>query len=247
MRNGETKKDQSLPMQSSSESTDKRNLETWEQSLLAEIEGSYAHNSRLYSALEKSARGEEIHRFYAFDAHQPPFYVFLQRWVPRAEGPVKDALLRHIEEEITEEHSRLFQDMMKVLAKEYPISEPEADELQLQELNYVFSEVCAREQSLGYFCGCFLATEVMSAKRCTQALKGLRRIGFPEPALRYLIIHAEADASHADLAMREFIRQFVTTQSNQASARAEVEKGLRDRLRRSENFIRWYESKFGLM
>jgi len=220
------------------------NIETWEQSLVAEVEGSYAHNSRLYSALEASARGEEIHRFYSFDAHQPPFFKFLQLWLPKAEGLVKDALLKHIEEEVSEEHSRLFQDMMKVLAIEYPISQTMADVPQLRELNYVFSEACAREQSLGYFCGCFFATEMMSAKRCAQTLKGLRRIGFPETALRYLIIHAEADTSHAELAMRDFIRPFVTTQTDQIAARAEVEKGLRDRLRRSENFIRWYETQF---
>lgn len=216
----------------------------WARGLKGLVENSYAHNSRLFEFLKREATGPQIHAFYAFDAFQPPFYRFLQSWLPRAQGKILTSLHAHVRTEIEEGHSDLFQEMMRNLALKFPIVTPEFPSEVLRDLNYVFSPECAQRESFGFFCGCFYATELMSAKRCSQTLMGLRRLGLAETELRYLVLHSQSDVHHSQEVLDEFVLEYVGTHSRPELARQEVEQGVRDRLGRSEEFLRWYEIKY---
>ena len=106
------------------------------------------------------------------------------------------------------------------------------------DLNYTFSPECVAKESFEFFCGGFLATEIMSARRCEQLYSGLRRAGVPQEALTYLSLHAKGDIKHSEQVCMELIEP---TLRAGGSAR-EMERGLKDRLERSERYLRWYES-----
>src|SRR3989344_706252 len=88
------------------------------------VESSYANNSRLYSTLGASASGAQIFSFLRWDAYQPPFFVYLEQWLPRAPAPLRCALEAHIREEVGENHSGLFRSMMAELEKEFSGTSP---------------------------------------------------------------------------------------------------------------------------
>ncbi len=105
-----------------------------------------------------------------------------------------------------------------------------------------------REQDHAFFAGSFLATEIMSAKRCGQILAGLARLGFasdgrphggaPARERTYLEIHAFGDAEHARQVLRDFVAPVL---AREPSRRASLFHGVEDRLRRSASYLRWYE------
>src|SRR5262245_53692747 len=106
------------------------------------VASSYAYNSRLYKFLEEKAQLAEIVSFLKWDAVQPPFATFLKSWLGRAPEFLRDPLQRHIDVEVGEEHSRLFNEMLSFLCR-YENPKPEIDFRRLEDLNYPFSERCA--------------------------------------------------------------------------------------------------------
>lgn len=204
------------------------------------IERSYAHNSRLYAHFERSASIDEIIRFLRWDSAQPPFFEFLARWIAKAPPSVLPALKEHIDEEIEEDHSGLFRKMMTFLENTFQVAPCDLSGDVLRDLNYTFSEESAARESFAFFAGSFHATEVMSEKRCRQILNGLLRLGVAESELEYLLLHSKADADHA----KQVEDCFLTPLLEAGTSPSEVERGLNDRLSRSERYLRWYESRF---
>jgi hypothetical protein len=206
--------------------------------LAVQIEKSYANNSLLYSYLEERASLEAITSFLLWDAAQPAFADYLSHWldlVPSAIGPV---LADHIRVERDEQHSRLFRELVKHLTGCCE-ARPHVDDAILRTLNYTFSECCAREEDWGFFLGGFWATELMSAKRCAQLYRGLRRLAVEDGPLHYLKIHFEADAEHGMEVRTTMIHPALRAEP---SAVVSVGRGVHDRLSRSGNYVRWYEA-----
>lgn len=208
--------------------------------LAAEVKNSYAHNSRLYERLADEATLDEVTAFLQWDAVQPAFNVYLRHWLAKAPTQVRPALIEHIALEESEQHARLFKDMLtKLESKSKARARP--DTAALAKLNYTFSEECANEREFAFFVGGFYATEIMAAKRCAQLHRGLIRLGFGSDELTYLKIHLDNDDTHA----REIEERFIAPLLGQgASASSGIEAGLVDRLNRSSEYLRWYESKF---
>lgn len=205
------------------------------------VERSYAHNSALYRYLGKYGNGSEILEFLRWDAEQPPFFEFLQRWLPKCPESILPALHESIAEEVEDDHSGLYRQMMTGLEKRFSRGATTLDHAVLARLNYTFSGDCARERSFGFFCGSFYATEIMSAKRCEQLLQGLLRLDVPLSELEYLRIHVEGDQRHFVDVRDKFLQPLLATQPTTA---AEIAAGVRDRLERSGSYLRWYESRY---
>lgn len=209
------------------------------ESLDLRIESSSAHQSRLYARLASEARLAEIVSFLIWDAEQPPYNVFLRRWLPKAPAGLLKPLEDHIALEERERHSELFNRMMDGLLR---VCRPAVslDRERLRRLNYTFSRECADRESFGFFVGGFLATEKMAAKRCRQLHAGLRRAGVAS-GLEYLTAHMEADDDHARQARELFAAPLLELDP---SAGRDIERGLADRLERSGEFLSWYEDRF---
>ena len=208
--------------------------------LEATIENSYAYNSRLYDACESTASLETVTRFLYWDYVQPPFNLFLRKWTSKASGITAIALEAHIRIEEEEEHARLFTEAMDYLAQRVP-APADIDYQRLEVLNYTFSDQCAEEQGIGFFIGSFFATEMMSAKRNSQMLAGLTRLGIPEDKLIYFRLHSKVDAAHGREVWDQFIVQSI---QDGATTMEQVEAGLLDRITRSGDYLRWYESRY---
>lgn len=203
------------------------------------VSDSYAHNSALYGRLASASGLEDIFAFLRWDARQPAFNVFLRHWLSACPAPVRGELLAHIAEEEEQGHSALFATMMADLARRLgDPPEPAVDEEVLARLNYTFSAECARERPFGFFLGGFFATEVMSAKRCSQLLDGLRRCGVrPDPD--YLTLHVRVDQNHAARVLDLMVAPYLASGGDFEPVRA----GARDRLERSEAYLRYYERR----
>jgi len=207
------------------------------------VENSYANNSRLYLALEKTANIDEITDFLCWDAVQPPFTEYLGHWVRRVPKFLRQSLLEHLEIEEREQHSQYFKEMMQLLARytgrgdARPKNGP-LDHETLDTLNYTFSARCAHEQNSAFFSGGFFATELMSAKRCAQLFNGLVRNGIPGEQLTYLKIHFGADSHHALEVRNEFLRPLL---KDDLTCGLSILNGISDRLRRSAQYLMWYE------
>ena len=208
---------------------------TWETRILE----SYAHNSRLYPHLAQEATREEIVTFLCWDAHQPAFAEFLGHWIDLVPTSVECALRAHIKEEEEEAHADLFKTMLNFLLETTPLPHIDFDEGVLGKLNYVFSEECAHEQSVGFFLGVFFATELMSQKRCQQILDGLNRVGVSD-SLEYLSIHAVGDEAHYQDVYDHMILPGLTAGEVDAES---IERGIDFRLKASGDYLKWYEER----
>jgi hypothetical protein len=207
--------------------------------LEARVHESYAHNSFLYEYLDKQAGLETITEFLAWDAEQPPFHLYLRHWLTKVPNFLLKPLTEHIEIEESEAHSALFKEMLDHLLTKHPCTLPlKANEV-LSKLNYTFSEECANETDYGFFIGGFLATEIMSAKRCRQIYNGLKRHGVIENKLKYLTLHIESDAQH-QVEAREFAAMAIAEDSNIFNS---LRRGVEDRLERSSAYLKWYEQR----
>lgn len=206
--------------------------------LEAQILRSYAHNSLLYAALEKIADLQTITHFLRWDSQQPAFYKYLQQWLGKCPPCILKELEDHIALEINERHSELFREMMAYLNPLVP-AETFMDDSRADKLNYTFSAECAREQDIGFFLGSFWATEIMSAKRCGQLYRGLRRNDVPDSALTYMHIHFEADANHGDEVRAHFIQPAL---QHHPELLPSIRRGVHDRLNRSSEYLMWYEA-----
>lgn len=216
------------------------------------VENAYANSSDVYDYLAEHASLEEIVAFLRFDACQPAFNVYLRRWLPKIPEYLRVPLEEHIEEEESEHHSDLFRVLLANLEAQVSIS-PVLNDSALCTLNYTFSQDCASEQNHGFFAGAFFATELMSAKRCLQLWRGLRRLGLDSVGLpavspeqvpvagTYLGIHALGDAEHGALVLRDFIDPILRREPGLEGA---VWLGLHDRLARSAQFLRWYAASY---
>lgn len=198
---------------------------------------SYAHNSQLYAALEQSASLEVITHFLRWDAAQPPFFHYLRQWVDKVPPHIRGKLEGHIAVEESERHSALFKEMMAYLDTQIT-SSTVLDEARLERLNYTFSPQCAAEQDAGFFLGGFWATELMSAKRCLQIHRGLKRNGVPDSALTYLRIHFEADSGHGTEVKEMLIEPSLERSPELLGS---IGRGVHDRLQRSGEYLMWYE------
>jgi len=211
-------------------------ISTWE----ARIRESYAHNSRVYSSLAQEASLEEIVSFLCWDAHQPAFTQFLGHWIDRVPPSAKAGLCAHIVQEEDEAHADLFKVMLNGLLEKTPLPEIDFDVDVLKKLNYVFSEECSSEQDAGFFLGVFLATELMSQKRCQQILDGLRRCGNSDD-LEYLRVHAVADCEH----FLEVYDEMIVTSVEAGEMNGEsVDRGIDYRLESSGDYLKWYADRY---
>lgn len=204
----------------------------------SQIEHSYANNSLLYTHLAERADLTAIVTFLMWDAAQPPFVDYLSRWIDLVPASVRPLLEDHIRVERDEGHSLLFRDMLQHLSG-LCRAEPRCVQSVLATLNYTFSEQCTSEEEAGFFLGGFWATELMSAKRCAQLYRGLKRLGVEEGALVYLKIHFEADSDHGNEVRSTMIQTALTASPGSIVPLA---RGVHDRLARSGNYLRWYES-----
>ena len=207
--------------------------------LVDDIVGSYAHNSRLYAFMAADATHLQIAEFMTWDAAQPPFSEYLGRWLPRLSPTLAPALEHHIEEEAEGDHAGLFRRMHRELLGE--LGEPtfELEHARLDRLNYLFSAACAAERSVGFFLGGFLATELMSAKRCAQIGAGLRRVG-SKVDLTYFDLHAEADAHHWLEVGTHLIEPGLAAGD---IVFEDVQAGVTQRLESSGAYLKWYETR----
>lgn len=205
--------------------------------LETQILRSYAHNSLLYSALEHIADLETITHFMRWDGAQPPFFQYLQQWLPTTPECIRPELQRHIAVEVDERHSELFKAMLAHL--DSLVATPtHFDERRLAELNYTFSSQCASERDIGFFLGGFWATEIMSARRCAQIYRGLRRLGIDDRPLTYFRIHFECDEAHGEEVRERLIAPVLVDHPLLVES---IEQGVHDRLVRSSAYLMWYE------
>jgi len=202
-----------------------------------QVRESDANNSSVYAFLEKRADLETLAIFMNWDGEQPAFNVYLKRWLDKVPSCVKAALADHIREEEEEEHARLFCQMLDHL-NETVEPHVQLDQRVLRELNYTFSKRCADEHDAAFFAGGFLATEIMSAKRCAQVLAGLRRLGVDSSELRYLHLHSEGDIRHVEEVKDRFVRPML---ENDPQSIHSIRRGVQDRLDRSNAYLSWYE------
>ncbi|MCG8425540.1 MAG: iron-containing redox enzyme family protein [Proteobacteria bacterium] len=202
-----------------------------------QITRSYAHNSLLYSTLENLADVETITHFMHWDGAQPPFARYLRLWLPRAPDCIRRELGDHINIEENQRHSELFTEMLRHLDS-LVSSETDLDQDRLAELNYTFSERCAEERDIGFFLGGFWATEIMSAKRCLQIYRGLRRNRVADGPLEYFRIHFDSDEAHSRV-VRD--RMIVPVLQRTPYLLGAIRHGVHDRLSRSGAYVMWYE------
>jgi hypothetical protein len=205
--------------------------------LESQIENSYANNSLIYQTLEKSADLETIAHFLRWDAEQPAFSVYLRHWLGKLPESIHQELVDHIAIEENERHSDLFKEMLAYVDERVP-AKTSFEQDRLDRLNYTFSAECSREQNAGFFLGSFWATEIMSAKRCGQIYRGLRRNDVPDSALNYMHIHFEVDASHGDEVRDHFIKPVLQESPEIIPS---IQRGVQDRLLRSAEYLMWYE------
>ena len=219
---------------SNAEAEARRLCATWMQ----RIRASNAYDSSLYAHFAEDAPIESIVRFLEWDAQQPPFHLFLRLWLPKMPAALRPALQAHIREEEQEDHAGLFRAMLRALRARTQMQPPALDAAQLAKLNHVFSARCAEEETAGYFLGVFVATEAMSQRRCEELYAGLQRLGVSE-ALDYLKVHAINDADH----WREVVDHLIVPGLVSGSIEAQdVAAGIEDRLRRSAQYLKWYEA-----
>jgi hypothetical protein len=208
--------------------------------IIETVRESYAHNSRLYDYMENKADLSQIVEFLTWDAEQPAFYVYLRQWEDKIPADLHPALMEHINEEESGDHSGMFKQMFEALQEQTGDIKVNIDRGQIDRLNYVFSKTSVQEQGVGFFFGSFLATEFMSQKRCQQLLNGLRRLAV-QCDLEYLILHAETDAHHwmevdQKLVEPAIANGFVSVDS--------VQVGINHRLQSSANFLKYYENQY---
>ena len=206
-------------------------------SWLARVERSYAHNSRLYRFLGEEASGEQVHAFLLWDAAQPPFFRFLEGWTEKDPSLVRPALQAHIDQEIREDHSGLYRQLLAELAQKFPVANPRHDSERLRNLNYTFSAECAAAEDFEFFAGSFFATEIMSGRRCLQLHRRLAALGISETGLTYLRLHFEEDQAHSEEVATQLLQPLLERGADPAA----FERGISDRLDRSERYLRWYE------
>lgn len=203
--------------------------------LLATVENAYANNSLLYRHLETEASLEQIISYLYWDSLQPTFKDYIARWLDKSPASLKKELLLHIEEE--KDHSRLFNEMMDHLMSKVDIN-TQVDEQRLETLNYTFSPLCVDEQSFGFFCGGFFATELMAGKRYEQLIHGLDRFGIGKDEIEFIVIHSQCESVHSMQALDDLVLPYIELASGH---KQQVVDGINDRLTRSENYLRWYE------
>lgn len=206
------------------------------QDFYALVNHSYAHNNPAYKYFAEAADLETMTHFMRWDAVQPAYYVYLRRWVDRVPSYVKKCLVDHIHVEETEQHSKLFTDMLDHL-NSLVKREVVLDHGRLRILNYTFNEECLREKNFAFFLGGFFATEVMSAKRCAQILQGLKRNCIPKEYLKFMEIHAGVDSAHGDEVAELLLKPVMMRQPELTPS---IWEGIVDRLTRSGHYLQWY-------
>ena len=200
------------------------------------VNHSYANNNPVYKYLAETADIETITHFLRWDAVQPAYYIYLRRWVDLVPPYIRKCLDDHINVEETEQHSRLFMDMLdhlNTLVK----TDVVIDDKRLQILNYTFNEECPNERNFAFFLGGFFATEIMSAKRCMQILQGLRRNDISKEYLKFMEIHAGVDSAHGDEVAELLLKPVMIRQPELTSS---IWEGMVDRLTRSGHYLQWY-------
>lgn len=206
------------------------------------IHASYANNSAIYQYLGSTASLQEIVSFLEWDAAQPSFNIFLRQWIEKCPPYLLKPLMTHIEEEESQEHSKLFQFMLQHLRSQTSNNnKPSINYEVLDTLNYTFSQQCAEKKSFSFFLGSFWATEIMSAKRCSQLYEQLKKLGIQKDKMLYLDIHTNIDTSHGDQIKNEFILPHLQRNPNFLD---EIVAGIDDRTTRSGTYLKWYEKNF---
>lgn len=206
------------------------------QDLYALVNNSYAHNNPAYNHFAKAADLETITHFLQWDAVQPAFYIYLRRWVDLVPSYVRQCLDDHIHEEESEQHSKLFMDMLNHL-NSVVTTNADVDHKRLHVLNYTFNEDCVKEKDFAFFLGGFFATEIMSAKRCSQILEGLKRNNVSKEHLVFMEIHAGVDSSHGDEVAELLLKPIMMKQPEYTQS---IWEGVVDRLTRSGHYLQWY-------
>lgn len=204
--------------------------------LSEQVEAAYAHNSLLYTYLEKQASLQEIVTFLHWDGLQPAFKHYIERWLVKTPEFLLDELKHHIAEE--EGHSELFSKMMSNLLGKVDI-DLVVDEERLKTLNYTFSPECVIEQDFGFFCGGFYATERMAGKRYDQLIAGLQRFQIARADIEFMVLHSACESIHSMKALEDLVLPLIAHNQQHYSA---VVAGINDRLNRSGTYLKWYET-----
>ncbi len=202
-----------------------------------------AHNSRVYTFMAERASLHQLAEFLTWDAAQPPFVEYLRPGLAKLPTTLRPALAAHIEDEVSQDHAGLFRVMHTELMAE--VGEPSfvVDEARVRRLNGPVSPAYVHERPLGHFLGGFMATELMSQRRCAQLLAGLVRLG-SRADRRYLELHAEADAHHWIEVQRDLVWPAIAGGHTDV---AEVLAGVHERQERSSEYLEWYAgTKLGL-
>jgi hypothetical protein len=195
-----------------------------------------AGNHSLYQHLEQNASLADVTIFMNWDGEQPPFNRYLRNWLRKSPPCILDALTDHIREEEEEHHAELFKEMLAHLNSLTPV-QVQFDARVLDALNYTFSARCAEDHEVAFFVGGFLATEIMSARRCAQIRMALVRLGVDPGKFAYLRLHADNDIRHGQEVKERFVLPLLESDPGAYDA---VCEGVDDRLRRSAAYLSWY-------
>lgn len=210
--------------------------------LEALVDSSYANHTRLHAYLEQRASLAEIVEFVEANGGQPAYDAFLSQWLDHIPASIERAFRAHLRVEIDEDHAGLARRLVahvRGLAGGVQLRPALRDPEMAALIAYSFAPERTRDRDVGYFLGCFLASERLSATRCGRLYRGFRRNGVAAEHLAYLELHAVADLHHGDEVGAELI---VPVLAEQPALRLSILEGATDRVARATAHALWYES-----
>lgn len=207
------------------------------------VRTSYANHSRIYAYIEARASLVDMLLFVNANAGQPAYDVFLRQWLELIPPVIQRPFREHLKIEVDEDHAGLARRLVA-----HATSLVSADRLdryfdpeKAQLIAYSFAPERTRDRDVGFFLGCFYASELLSATRARQLYRGFRRNGVADEQLTYLKIHSECDLHHGEEVGTDMILPVL---AEQPALWTSILEGATDRLARACEHALWFEDRF---